>query len=372
MALSNPAPVGTFMGLGPYGTYDMAGNVREWVQNAASDSTYFILGGAWKSQTYLYDDPEALSPWDRSSTNGFRCVRNTTALPEDLARPIKTFGRDFSKVKPATDDVFHAYEALYSYDKTPLNAKVEGVVQDTADWREEKITFDAAYNNERMAAYLFLPKRVRPPFQTVVFFPSARVLDLANSQTLGDIKFFDYIVQSGRAVLYPIYQGTYERRGKGVLPGTSQDLQYLTERSKDVGRSLDYLDTRSDIDKNKLAYLGVSMGAAEGVIFATFVQDRLKAVVFLDGGYFLYTPPTGGDQADFAPRLKKPVLMVNGRYDYVFSAENAQIPLFQMLGAPAADKRHIELETPHDVTDRRAELVQSVLGWLDKYLGRVD
>jgi hypothetical protein len=69
-----------------------------------------------------------------------------------------------------------------------------------------------------MAAYLFLPKKVSPPFQTVVFFPSARVLDLADSQILGDIKFFDYIVQSGRAVLYPIYQGTYERRVKGVLP----------------------------------------------------------------------------------------------------------------------------------------------------------
>jgi hypothetical protein len=36
-------------------------------------------------------------------------------------------------------------------------------------------------------------------------------------------------------------------------------------------------------------------------------------VVFLDGGYFLYPPPAGGDQADFATRLKKPVMMVNGR-----------------------------------------------------------
>jgi pimeloyl-ACP methyl ester carboxylesterase len=253
-----------------------------------------------------------------------------------------------------------------------LNAKVESVVQDTADWREEKITFDAAYNNERMAAYLFLPKKVSPPFQTVAFFPSARVLDLANSQTLGDIKFFDYIVQSGRAVLYPIYQGTYERRVKGVLPGTSQDLEYMTERYKDLARSIDYLETRSDIDRNKLAYLGVSMGSAEGVIFTALAQDRLKAVVFLDGGYFLYTPPAGGDQADFAPRLKKPVMMVNGRFDYVFSVDTAQDPLFKMLGTPAADKRHVEFDTPHDVTERRPELIQNVLAWLDKYLGRVD
>jgi dienelactone hydrolase len=366
------APVGAYKGLGPYGTYDMAGNVREWIENAASGNTYFILGGAWKSPTYLYSDPEALSPLDRSQTNGFRCVRNKTPLPPELTRSIKTMDRDFSKVKPASDEVFRAYQTLYSYDKTPLNAKVEGVVQDTADWREEKITFAAAYNKERMPAYLFLPKRVRPPFQTVVFFPSARVLDIPSSQTLGDIKYFDYIVQSGRAILYPIYKGTYERRDNDILPGTSKELEYLTQRFKDLGRSVDYLETRADIDKNKLAYLGVSMGSAEGVIYAALLQDRLKAVVFLDGGFFLYQPPTGGDQADFATRLKKPVLMVNGRYDYVFSLGRAQTPLFQMLGAPLDNKRHVVLDTPHDVTDRRAELIENVLAWLDKYLGRVE
>ncbi len=369
---SGLAPVGAFKGLGPFGTYDMAGNVREWALNATSTGTYFILGGTWKSPTYLYYNPEALSAWDRSPANGVRCVRNIRPAPENLTSPIKTYERDFSRFKPATDDVFRAYKTLYAYDKTPLNAKVEGVVQDTADWREEKITFDAAYNNERMTAYLFLPKKVSPPFQTVVFFPSARVLDLTDSQTLGDMKFFDYILQSGRAVLYPVYQGTYERRVKVVFPGTSQDLGYMTQRYKDLARSIDYLETRNDIDRSKLAYLGVSMGAAEGVIYTALAQDRLKAMVFLDGGYFLYTPPTGGDQADFAPRLKKPVMMVNGRYDYVFAVGTAQEPLFKMLGTPPADKRLVEFETPHDVSERRAELIQNVLGWLDKYLGRVD
>jgi eukaryotic-like serine/threonine-protein kinase len=369
---SGVAPVGSFNGLGPYGTYDMAGNVREWTESATSDDAYFILGGAWKSQTYLYVDPELLSPFDRSPTNGFRCVRNTTPLPPEVVRPVKTLERDFAKAKPASDEVFHAYRAMYSYDKTPLNAKAEGIVQDSMDWREEKITFDAAYNRERMAAYLFLPKKVQPPFQTVVFFPSARVLNIPSSQQLGDIKFFDYIVQSGRAVLYPIYQNTYERRVKLVRPGASQAMELTVQRFQDLGRSLDYLQTRPDIDQDKLAYLGVSMGSAEGVIYATLLQDSLKAVVFLDGGFFLGQPHPGRDQVDFAPRLKKPVLMVNGRYDFTFSLEKAQNPLFRMLGTPETDKRHIVRDTPHDVTDQRAELVKDVIGWLDKYLGRVD
>lgn len=372
ISLSKLAPVGAFNGLGPFGTYDMAGNVREWVQNPTEDKRMFILGGAWNSETYLANDPEALSPFDRSPENGFRCVRNITPVPAALTGPIKTFGRDFAKIKPASDEVFRAYKTLYAYDKTPLNAKVEGIVQDTADWQEQKITYDTAYDNQRMSAYLFLPKRVRPPYQTVVFFPSARVLDIPDSRTLGDIRFFDYVVQSGRAVLYPVYQGTYERRAKFALPGASEDLEYIAQRSKDFDRSLDYLDTRSDIDKDKIAYLGVSMGSAEGIIYATLAQDRLKTVIFLDGGYFLYQPPAGADQADFAPRLKKPVLMINGRYDYVFSLVPSQEPMFRMLGTPDADKRHILLDTPHDVTAQRDQLVPDVLDWLDKYMGRVD
>jgi dienelactone hydrolase len=281
--------------------------------------------------------------------------------------------RDFSKYKPVSDDVFRAYQLLYAYPQSPLNAKVEGVVKETTDWREEKVTFDAAYNGERMAAYLFLPKTVRPPYQTVLFFPSARVFFLPDdSRELGDIKFFDYILQSGRAVVYPIYEDTYERRSEHRFPGGDQDFSLTADWYKDAARTLDYLATRSDIDDTRLAYMGVSMGSADGVIFATLLQNRLRTAVFLDGGYFLQKPTRGADQADFVPRMKKPVLMVNGRYDFTFPVDKAQNPFFQMLGTPAADKRHVILDTPHDVTERRGQLVKEVLGWLDRYLGRVN
>lgn len=330
-----------------------------------------LLGGAWNSQVYIYGEAEALAALDRSAGNGFRCVRNNMPVPKEAADPIQPLVRDFTKYKPASDAVFHAYGAMYTYEKTPLSAKTEGVVEETADWRKEKISYDTAYGG-RMNAYLFLPKNVAPPYQTVLFFPSARVEFLdTDSSHLGDTEFFDYIVQSGRAVLYPVYQGTYERLHDLRLPGASQAMELTTQRYKDVARSLDYLETRSDIDKSKLAYLGVSMGSAEGVIFTTLAQDRLRTVVFLDGGYFLDPPQPGGDQADFAPRLKKPVLMVNGRYDYCFSLDRAQEPLFRTLGTPAADKKHVVLETPHDVTADRPNLVKAVLEWLDKHLGRV-
>ncbi len=369
------APVGAYKGIGNYGTYDMAGNVREWVRNADDNDNRFILGGSWKSASYFSYSPETLSPFDRSQENGFRCVRNSVAPPPAALAPIRRIqARDFARYKPASDDVFNAYRILYASPALPLNAVDGGVVNETADWREEKISLDTGYRGERMAVYLFMPKHVRPPYQTVLFFPSARVdylTDSKNGTALGDLQFFDYVIQSGRAVAYPIYQDTYERRLKYSLPGGGQAIQLTTDAFKDASRTLDYLATRSDIDSSKLAYLGVSWGAADGIIYATLLQDRLKTAVFLDGGYFLDSPPPGGDQADFAPRMKKPVLMVNGRYDYVFSVTLAQDPMFNMLGTPPAEKQHLVLETTHDVTDDRLHLVKSVLSWFDHYLGPV-
>jgi DNA-binding winged helix-turn-helix (wHTH) protein len=364
-------PVGTSHGVGPYGTYDMAGNVREWILNSIDGESHFILGGAWRTQTYQAFDPEALPPFDRSALNGIRCVRNPEPLPAAIAAPLVRHVRDFSQAKPASDEVFRAYKTMYAYDHTALNAKTEGVVENTADWTKEKITIDARYGKQRLPMYLFLPKNVRAPYQTVVFFPSARVEFMADSTVLGDLQFVDYVIQSGRALLYPIYQGTYERNQQFQLPGTVADRERVIAQSKEVRRGIDFLETRPDIDMTKLGYLGVSAGSAYGVIY-TALEERLKAIVFLDGGLFLGPFLPGRDQVDFAPRIKQPVLMINGRYDFTFSPERSQVPLFEMLGTPAADKKRVVFETPHDISQEKTKLAKEALAWLDKYLGRVN
>ncbi len=368
---TGPVPVGSLPGAGPYGTYDMAGNVREWT-HTAEESSRFILGGAWATPNYSSFDPQALPPFDRAPLNGFRIVHNKQPLSAELTAPLVPHGRDFSKEKPASDAVFQAYKAIYDYDKKPLDAVAGGVIEDTPDWTRQKVSIDAGYEGKRLDMYLFLPKKVHPPYQAVLFFPSARVELMTDSRNLGDVQFIDYVIKSGRALLYPIYNGTYERVNRALVSvGSSDDLQLTVQRSKEVRRGVDYLETRPDIDASRIAYLGVSMGTAYGVVF-TALEDRFRAIVFLDGGFFLLPPPRGRDQLDFAPRVTKPVLMVNGKYDFSFSLERSQNPLFRLLGTPANAKRHVVLDTPHDVSEQKDILSKEVLAWLDQYLGRVN
>ncbi len=364
-----PAPVGAYRGVSPYGSYDMAGNVKEWCWNEAVLERRYILGGAWNEPTYQFTEADARSPFDRDATFGFRCVKYLSPVPKPLLAPVERSARDYSSEKPVSDQVFQAYKGLYSYDNTPLRAVVESVTDKDEYWRREKITFAAAYGSERVMAYLFLPKKSKPPFQTVLYFPGSWAMIMHSSADLSPD--FDFIVKSGRALMYPVYKSTYERRDdlKSDLPNsTSLYRDHVIAWSKDLGRSIDYLETRSDIDRNKLAYFGFSWGGAMGSLLPA-IETRLKVVVLGVGGFSLLKTLPEVDQINFAPRVKQPVLLLSGRYDFFDPVETSQNPMFRLLGAPAQDKRHMVYDTSHAVPNNA--LIQETLAWYDRYLGTV-
>lgn len=368
---AGPAPVGKFRGVTSTGVYDMAGNVKEWCWNEAGDGFRFLLGGAWNESSYLFTDADAHRPFDRAPTNGFRCVRYVSSLAAGLTAPKQRRFRDFAKEKPAPESAFQIYKRLFAYDRSELNSKIESV-EDSEFWKKEKVSFNAAYGNERVPAYLFLPKNAKPPFQTVIFFPGANVRRAGSSRQLESMSRLDFIVKSGRAVLYPIYQGTYERRFlRGITPMGSQRRDQVIQWSKDLGRSIDYLETRADIDRSKFTYLGSSMGSAHAAILAA-VEERIKVCVLLDGGFYFFPVAPEIDQLNYVANVKQPTLMINGRHDYIFPHDTAQVPLFRLLGTPIKDKRQVVFETAHDVGVMRYEMIREVLAWLDHYLGRVE
>ena len=83
--------------------------------------------------------------------------------PERLTAPSSPRFETMLEEQPVSDEVFRVYRDLYAYDKTPLKAAIESSDPTEPDWIKQRITFDAAYGNERMAAYLFLPQALLTP-----------------------------------------------------------------------------------------------------------------------------------------------------------------------------------------------------------------
>jgi eukaryotic-like serine/threonine-protein kinase len=367
-ARKGPAKVGSYPSLGPYGTYDMAGNVKEWCFNSMGERKY-ILGGASTDPPYMYEEPDARPPDDRSATNGIRLVKFVKPEPpsDNLKAPVSFEKADYRNVKPVSDEAFRIYERMYAYDRTPLDARVESEDDSSPYWRKQRVSFNASYGKERVPAYLFLPKSGSPPYQTVVYFPHSGAQQFHTLEE-SQLAVVDFLVKSGRALMFPVYKDTYDRLATPPDSGTVAERDETIQQADDLRRAVDYLETRDDIDRERLAFFGISWGGMMGPIMIA-VEKRLKVAVIWAGGCNNDKVLPEEDPMNFAPRVKVPVLMINGRYDFVFPLDTCQEPLFRALGTPVQDKKHVLYDTGH--APPVLPVMKETLDWLDHYLGAV-
>jgi eukaryotic-like serine/threonine-protein kinase len=374
-----PEAIGKNAGMTYSGALDMAGNVREWCWNETPNGRC-IRGGAWNDGAYMITIPIGAPALDRSSRNGFRCVRyvDPAKIAASAFAPVKNpESPSYGRVKPAPDALFRSYREQFSYDAKDLKTIVEER-KDQPEWVTERISFEAAYSRERMQLFLFLPKAGTSPYQAVIFFPGANATFPSYTvqnleERLGEP--IRMVVTSGRAFVCPVYNGTFGRNQDfpdsntlvwGV--GTHRYVEYLTQVIKDFKRSVDYLETRKDIDSTRLGYFGLSWGACMGAIIPA-VEDRLKASVLVIGGFLQKNILSEMDQINYVTHVKAPTLMLNGKYDVVgFPYETTVQPMFDLLGTPKEHKRLVLFETDHFYP--RNETIKEMDAWLNKYLGR--
>src|SRR5262249_52278630 len=140
--------------------------------------------------------------------------------------------------------------------------------------------------------------------------------------------------------------------------------------SKDLGRSIDYLETRRDIDTGRLAFYGVSLGAFWAPIF-TQGDQRFKVQVLAAGGLSPGNLPLPEvDAVHYLPRNHLPTLVLGGHDDYIIPVETHQKPLLRLLATPPQDKRHVIMDCGHSLSPWQ-DVVKEVVPWLDRYLGPV-
>ena len=98
-------------------------------------------------------------------------------------------------------------------------------------------------------------------------------------------------------------------------------------------------------------------------------EPRLKLAIFYVGGFYFQRARPEAEAINFAPRVRVPSLMLNGRFDFFYPVETSQQFMFDLLGVPAADKNWLVYDTSHGLP--RDETVRETLTWLDRYFGPV-
>jgi cephalosporin-C deacetylase-like acetyl esterase len=150
---------------------------------------------------------------------------------------------------------------------------------------------------------------------------------------------------------------------------THQYTEWVIKWTKDFSRSIDYLETRPDIDTVKLGFYGDSWGGFLGAIIPA-VEERLKLSILIRGGFTKWRAFPEAEGITYISRVKNPMLMLNGRYDFTFPFETNVKPMFDLLGTPDEHKALKIYETDHFVP--KNEMIIETLDWLDKYFGPVN
>lgn len=383
-----------------FGVSDLFGNVREWCYNQRKNDFRSIFGASYDDPIYLVDYLyTGRLTFDRSTSNGFRCIKSLKnaayngPLYANVGKTWREYyaegepkGAEFAEVfdaqfnyewrdyygeSPVNDEVFEVYLTQFNYDRDKLNSQLISR-DDDEHWVREKVEFQTPYGNHRMVAHIFLPKNVQPPFQPIIFWPGGDANWLDSSEDFLERSGIDFFIRNGRALIMPVYLGTYERRG--LEPTGCEDWRIcykerMIKMVMELRKSIDYLETRGDIDLEKLAYCGISWGAWNGA-YALAVEKRIKAGILASGGLTNLRFLPEADAFNYLPYIDKPVILFNGRYDPIWQMKESIQPYIDYMGTPKEHKKLMVYDDGHVVP--RKEFIRESLAFLDEYFGKVE
>ena len=307
---------------------------------------------------------------EASNTTGLRCVSQTTSNGGDQGAGRIEPGLSTLSLTPVDDTTYQGFLSHYRYDKSAIVAEIIERV-DTPDWTREKLTFEGI-GGDRVVAYLYLPKGAQAPYQCINYVVSSTVF-FARTAAEEVEAILASQIKAGRAVMAVVPRGALEREWPGHRNYPSRDRVQTVEtrdvvilRITEFRKGLDYLETRDEIDMGRIAHIGLSWGAKFAAIVLNAVEPRIRSSLFIGGGLGQRIPLPEVNPVNFAPRIKKPALVLTGKYDETTPYQPFARLLFELLPGP---KRLELVESGHlPPLEIRNPIINS---WLDETLGPV-
>lgn len=366
------APVNSFeFGMSHFGVYNSAGNAAEWIRNRYGDG-YAVAGGASNGPPYDFLNYRAYPALSSTATLGCRCALTAGSTPHDEAGMPLARDRDAFHYRASTDREFKTSVAHYTFERTPLNAAILGATE-SGSWRREEISFDGR-DGQQMKAFLYLPKSANSPYQVIHYLGGGGLwFGLPVTEDIeGSARLAPYL-RAGRAVFVEIldgfngrHTGKYSKTLANAEFGSSEYRDGLISWIGDMQRGVDYLETRSDIDRQKIAFWNDSTYSV-GVLNAAINQRYSSVILVASGGLSTTLSRLTADMNPFhfAPHIRAPKLVLNGRYDD-WCPETSVRPFFGLLQAP---KKRLQFEGAHMPPPEIA--VPIINSFLDETLGPV-
>ncbi len=283
-------------------------------------------------------------------------------------------------------------------ERSPLNPKITGITQ-LSGYRIENIIFESR-PHYRVTANFYIPDG-EGLFPAALFFCGH---EMTSKETASYQKTAALFALNGFAVLVvdPVSQGERvqftDKNGKRILRGSTTEHTLLNAGANLAGedvvtyelydniRSLDYLESRSEVDTSRIGCLGNSGGGAQTAYFIGY-DHRIKVaapcsnIARREWNYELEGAGDGcqqiaGEGKDlleigdflimFAP---KPVLILAGRYDFIpytgtrKTAEELQ-RVYSVLGVP--DRVNLfSFDDGHGISKPKRE---SAVQWFKRWL----
>jgi len=272
------------------------------------------------------------------------------------------------------------------FDSEGLNAEVEEQVEVDGLWRE--LIWLSVDQDLRLPVYLFRPQEGNGPRPAVVISPGHGTID----QTIGleDSCQQANALELARAGFITL---AVEPRGFGLLDAVNHvqidAAARLVGRTwyglliHDTMRTIDYLQTRPDVDSNRIGMAGIGAGSA--VAMYTAVLDQRIQAAFVSSYLNKYVSASLEDEhcpCDTIPGIlryadmgdvaaliaPRPVMFVHGRNDPTGNLGARQSfaivrHVYHLLGVPR-QARMIEPEGMGHVFDN-----ELAVGWLRRWLG---
>ena len=161
----------------------------------------------------------------------------------------------------------------------PLDVEEKVVVED-AEHVQYRVEFNGI-KGDRVPAFLYVPKNGKTIHPAVLLQYGSG----GNKTTNYIVALADQFVARGFVVLtidVPNRGERRDRRGRSLWESLASGGTFL-QTLGDYSRAIDYLVSRPDVDKNRIGYAGISLGAITGLTFVAH-EPRVQAMVSIVGG----------------------------------------------------------------------------------------